>query len=77
MGAGKKKSCENHEEGNTPPLRGGVAEVEEADEWVRSQALFGQRGRHLVSQRGQLRRVGHVDAARGGHSAELLGGIFQ
>lgn len=44
---------------------------------MHSQALFGQRGGHLVGQRGQLRRVGHVDAARGGHSAELLGGVFQ
>jgi len=44
---------------------------------VRSQALFGQRGGHLVGQRGQLRRVGHVDAAGGGHGAELVGGVFQ
>lgn len=44
---------------------------------VRSQALLGQRGGHLVSQRGELRRVGHVDAAGGGHGAELLVGVFQ
>ena len=44
---------------------------------MRSQALFGQRGGHLVGQRGQLRRVGHVDAAGGGHGAELVGGVFQ
>lgn len=43
----------------------------------RSQALFGQRGGHLVGQRGELRRVGHVDAAGGGHGAELVGGVFQ
>lgn len=43
----------------------------------RSQALFGQRGRDLVGQRGQLWRVGHVDAAGGRHGAELLGGVFQ
>lgn len=50
-----------------------MAEVEQ----VRSQALFGQRGGHLVGQRGQLRGVRHVDAARGGHGAELLGGVVQ
>lgn len=44
---------------------------------VHSQALFGQRGGHLVSKCGQLRRVGHVDAAGGGHGAELVGGVFQ
>lgn len=44
---------------------------------VHSQALFGQRGGHLVSQRAELRRVGHVDAAGGGHGAELVGGVFQ
>lgn len=44
---------------------------------VHSQALFGQRGGHLVSQCGELRRVGHVDAAGGGHGAELVGGVFQ
>lgn len=44
---------------------------------ARSQALFGQGGGHLVGQRGELRRVGHVDAARGGHGAELVGGVFQ
>lgn len=43
----------------------------------RSQALLGQRGGHLVGQRGELRRVGHVDAAGGGHGAELVGGVFQ
>lgn len=52
--------------------------MEEGEEVVgRSQALLGQRGGHLVGQRGQLRRVGHVDAAGGGHGAELLGGVFQ
>lgn len=44
---------------------------------VHSQALFGQRGGHLVGQCGELRRVGHVDAAGGGHGAELVGGVFQ
>lgn len=44
---------------------------------VHSQALLSQRSRHLVGQRGQLRRVGHVDAAGGGHGAELAGGVFQ
>lgn len=44
---------------------------------ARSQALFGQGGGHLVGQRGELRRVGHVDAARGGHGAELVRGVFQ
>lgn len=44
---------------------------------VHSQALFGQRGGHLVGQRGELRRVGHVDAAGGGDGAELMGGVFQ
>lgn len=44
---------------------------------VHSQALFGQRGRHLVGQCGELRRFGHVDAAGGGHGAELVGGVFQ
>lgn len=39
--------------------------------------MFGQRGRDLVGQRGQLWRVGHVDAAGGRHGAELLGGAFQ
>lgn len=39
--------------------------------------MFGQRGRDLVSQRGQLWRVGHVDASGGRHGAELLGGVFQ
>lgn len=53
--------------------RGGGGLVEK----VRSQALFGQRGRHLVGQCGQLRRVGHVDAAGGRHGAELVGGVFQ
>lgn len=42
-----------------------------------SQALLGQGGGDLVGQRGQLRRVGHVDAARGRHGAELMGGVFQ
>lgn len=42
-----------------------------------SQALLGQRGGHLISQCGELRWVGHVDAARGGDGAELLGGVFQ
>lgn len=45
--------------------------------WVHSQALFGQRGGHLVGQRGQLWGFGHVDAAGGGHGAELVGGVFQ
>lgn len=44
---------------------------------MHSQALLGQRGGHLVGQRGELRRVGHVDAAGGGHGAELVGGVFQ
>lgn len=43
----------------------------------RSQALLSQGGGHLVGQSGQLRGVGHVDAARGRHSAQLLGGVFQ
>lgn len=47
------------------------------ERWVHSQALFGQRGGHLVSQCGELRRVGHVDAAGGGNGAELMGGVFQ
>lgn len=42
-----------------------------------SQALLGQGGGDLVGQRGQLRRVGHVDAAGGRHGAELMGGVFQ
>lgn len=42
-----------------------------------SQALLGQGGGDLVGQRGQLRRVGHVDAAGGRHGAELVGGVFQ
>lgn len=42
-----------------------------------SQALLGQRGWDLVGQRGQLRGVGHVDAAGGRHGAELMGGVFQ
>lgn len=42
-----------------------------------SQALLGQRGGDLVGQRGQLRGVGHVDAAGGRHGAELMGGVFQ
>lgn len=46
-------------------------------ERARSQALFGQGGRDLVGQRGELRRVGHVDAAGGGHGAQLVGGVFQ
>lgn len=44
---------------------------------VHSQALFGQRGGHLVGQRGELRGVGYVEAAGGGHGAELVGGVFQ
>lgn len=44
---------------------------------LRSQALFGQGGGHLVGQRGQLRRVGHVDAAGGRHGAQLVGGLVQ
>lgn len=44
---------------------------------ARSQALLGQRGGHLVGQRGQLRRVGHVDAAGGRHGAEMLRGLVQ
>lgn len=70
----KKKSCENNEEGTTTPLRGRVVE---GGAWTRSQALFGQGGGHLVGQRGELRRVGNIDAAGGGHGAELLGGVFQ
>lgn len=52
-------------------------EVEVEGGRVHSQALFGQRGGHLVSQCGELRRVGHVDAAGGGHGAELMVGVFQ
>lgn len=44
---------------------------------MHSQALFGQRGGHLVCQCGELRRISHVDAAGGGHGAELVGGVFQ
>lgn len=44
---------------------------------ARSQALLGQRGGHLVGQRGQLRGVGHVDAAGGRHGAEVLRGLVQ
>lgn len=44
---------------------------------MHSQALLGQGGRHLVGQRGELRGVGHVDAAGGGHGAELVGRVFQ
>lgn len=55
----------------------GPGEEEEEKEEVHSQALFGQGGGHLVSQRGELRGVGHVDAAGGGHVAELLWGVFQ
>lgn len=44
---------------------------------ARSQALLGQRGGHLVGQRGELRGVGHVEAAGGRHGAELLGRVFQ
>lgn len=72
----KKKSCESNEEGITTPLRGRAVEVE-TGERARSQALFGQGGGDLVSQRGELRRVGHVDATRGGHGAQLVGGVFQ
>lgn len=36
---------------------------------IQSQALFGERCRHLVGEGGELRRVGHVDAARGGDGA--------
>lgn len=58
-----------------------VVEVEEVvEDWgggVHSQALFGQRGGHLVGQRGELRRVGHVDAAGGRHGAELVGRVLQ
>lgn len=42
-----------------------------------SQALLGQRGGHLVGQRGQLGGVGHVDAAGGRDGAQLLRGVFQ
>lgn len=44
---------------------------------MHSQALLGQGGGHLVGQRGELRGVGHVDAAGGGHGAELVRRIFQ
>lgn len=44
---------------------------------ARSQALFGQGGGHLVGQRGELWGVGHVDAAGGGHGAELPGRVLQ
>lgn len=47
------------------------------DSDARSQALFGQRGGHLVGQRGQLRGVGHVEAAGGRHGAELLRRLLQ
>lgn len=43
----------------------------------RSQALFGQGGGHLVGQRGELRGVGNVEAAGGGHGAEGVGGVLQ
>lgn len=52
-------------------------EVVVEEEGGHSQALFGQRGGHLVGQCGELWGVGHVDAAGGGHGAELLGGFFQ
>lgn len=54
-----------------------MVEVEGGSVGVRSQALFGQRGGHLVGQRGELRGVGHVDAAGGADGAELMGGVFQ
>lgn len=47
------------------------------EEEVHSQALLGKGGRHLVCQCGELRGVGHVDAAGGGHGAELVGRVFQ
>lgn len=43
----------------------------------RSQALLGQRGAHLICEGGELRWVSHVDAARRGNGAELLGRLFQ
>lgn len=39
----------------------------------KSQALLGQGGGDLVGERGQLRRIRHVDAAGGGHVAEGTG----
>lgn len=51
--------------------------VEKTGRGERSQALLGQRGAHLVGQGGELRWVGHVDAARGGNSAEPLRRLIQ
>ncbi|TNN31051.1 hypothetical protein EYF80_058797 [Liparis tanakae] len=55
----------------------GHVEEEAAEQEVHSQALLGQRGGHLVGQRGELRGVGHVEAAGGGHGAEGVGGVLQ
>lgn len=66
---------EGEEEGGR--RRGGREWRGEGEGEVRSQALFGQRGGHLVGQRGQLRGVGHVEAAGGRHGAELLRRLLQ
>lgn len=70
----KKRSCVNDKEDVTTTI---MWQCVGSLDSVHSQALLGQRGGNLVGQRGELWRIRHIDTARGGHGAELLGRVFQ